>query len=124
MTRIRFLFLLGFGLLVVPLSAAEINVTGKWEITTSTQRGERTSEIELVQSGKQLKVTMEGREGNKVEGSGTVTGNNIAWSVTRETPRGEFTMNYHGTVSGDSMEGEVQFGNMGSGKWTATRKAE
>ena len=67
---------------------------------------------------------MEGREGNKVEGSGTVTGNNIAWSVTRETPRGEFTMNYHGTVSGDSMEGEVQFGNMGSGKWTATRKAE
>lgn len=102
-------------------AAAEVDVTGKWEITTVTPRGDRTSTVEFKQSGEDLVVTMQGRQGGTMTAKGTVRGDRIDWSITRETPRGEFKMDYSGTVSGDQMNGKVQFGEMGSGEWTAKR---
>lgn len=101
--------------------ADDMNVTGKWEITTSSQRGDRTSPIEFVQSGQDLKITMQSRQGGTVEATGKIDGDKIEWSVTQETQRGTFTRTYVGKVSEDHMEGEVEFGSMGSGKWTAKR---
>ena len=100
-------------------AVAEVDVTGKWEITTVTQRGDRTSTVEFKQSGEDLVVTMQGRQGGTMTAKGTVRGDRIEWSITRETPRGEFKMDYSGTVSGDQMKGKVQFGEMGSGEWRA-----
>ena len=34
-----------------------------------------------------------------------MSGNEITFSVTRETSRGTFTLNYKATVDGDSMKG-------------------
>jgi hypothetical protein len=124
MTRMSILFAMVFCFVAAPLMAADTNVTGKWEITTSSPRGERTSSIEFIQSGQELKVVTEGRDGGKVEGTGTITGDKIAWSITRETQRGTFMMTYHGTVAETSMEGDVEFGTMGSGKWTATKQGQ
>ena len=124
MTKMSVLFAMVFCFVAAPLTAADTDVTGKWEITTSSQRGDRTSSIEFVQTGQKLKVIMEGRDGARMEASGTVTGNKIAWSVTRETQRGTFTMTYHGTVAETSMEGDVEFGTMGSGKWTAAKQGQ
>jgi hypothetical protein len=102
-------------------AVAEVDVTGKWEITTVTPRGDRTNTVEFKQSGEDLVVTMQGRQGGTMTAKGTVRGDRIDWSITRETPRGEFKMDYSGTVSGDQMKGKVQFGQMGSGEWTAKR---
>jgi len=109
-------------LITIFLSAQEVNVTGDWELTMETPRGEITRAIHFEQEGENLIVTMEGREGEEVTGEGTVKGNEIEWTVTRSTPRGEFTMTYTGTVEEDTMSGEVQMGDRGSIEWTATKK--
>ncbi len=108
-------------LLAVSLSAQEVNVTGDWEMTTTTPRGERTRDVHFEQEGEKLTVTMQGRRG-EVKGEGTLKGNEIEWTITRSTPRGEFTMIYTGKIEGDTMSGEVQMGDFGSGEWKATKK--
>ena len=107
-----FIFALGLAAMVLA------NVSGKWEITTRSPRGERTRTIEIKQDGENI---MEGRNGETMEAEGTIKGDQIEWSITRETPRGEFTMTYTGTVEGDSMSGEMEVGDFGSREWTATK---
>jgi hypothetical protein len=108
-------------LLAVSLSAQEVNVTGDWEMTTTTPRGERTQDVNFKQEGEKLTVTMQGR-GGEVTAEGTVKGNEIEWTITRSTPRGEFTMTYTGKIEGDTMSGEVQIADFGSGEWKAKKK--
>jgi hypothetical protein len=108
-------------LLAVSLSAQEVNVTGDWEITITSPRGERTQDIHFEQEGEKLTVTMQGRRG-EVTAEGTVKGSEIEWSITRSTPRGEFTMTYTGKIEGDTMSGEVKIGGRGPFEWKAKKK--
>ena len=110
-----------FMLAAVNVFAAKVNVTGKWEITLQSPRGERTQTVEMVQKGEELTVKMTTRRGNVMEAKGTVKEDKIEWSIIRETPRGEFTITYKGTVAGDTMKGEAEFGGRGSMTWTAKR---
>jgi hypothetical protein len=112
-----------FSLLLVPvlLSAQDVNVTGDWEMTTQSPRGERTSDVHFEQDGEKLTVTMQLR-GEEATAEGMVKGNKIEWSITRNTQRGEFTISYSGTIDGDSMSGEAQMGDFGTMEWTAKKK--
>ena len=112
-----------FTLLLIPVmsSAQDVNVTGDWEMTTQSPRGERTSDIHFEQDGEKLTVTMQ-MMGQEVTAEGTVKGNKIEWSVTRSTQRGDMTISYSGTVEGDTMSGEAQMGNFGAMEWTAKKK--
>lgn len=116
------LTMLTFVLIPILLTAQDVNVTGDWEMTVKSPRGERTRNIHFEQDGEKLTVTMEGRGGEKITGEGTIKENKIEWSITRSTPRGEFTITYTGTVEGDTMSGEAQMGDFGSMEWTAKRK--
>lgn len=111
-------------LLVLPagLFAAGADVSGSWDMTTQSPRGERTSTITIAQDGEKITVTMPGRQGGEMTGEGTLKGNAIQWTITRETPRGEFTITYEGTVTGDTMSGTAAMGDRGAMEWTATRK--
>ncbi|MFB0566306.1 MAG: hypothetical protein ACETWK_11610 [Candidatus Aminicenantaceae bacterium] len=108
-------------LLTLFLSAQEVDVTGDWELTVESPRGEMTRNVKFIQEGENLKVTMESPRGGEATGEGTLKGNEIEWTITRSTPRGEMTMTYTGKVEGDTMSGEVQFGDFGSFEWKATR---
>jgi len=109
-------------LLVASMSAEEVNVTGDWEMTFTTPRGdEMTRDIHFEQEGEKLTVTMQGRRG-EVTAEGTVKGSEIEWTITRSTPRGEFTMTYTGKIEGDTMSGEVQMADFGSSEWKAKKK--
>ena len=109
-------------LMSVSLIAQEVNVSGDWELTMETPRGEMTRDVHFEQEGENLTVTMESPRGSEVTGKGTIKGNDIEWTVTRSTPRREFTMSYSGKVEGDTMSGEVQMGNFGTFEWKAKRK--
>lgn len=113
-----------FSLLLIPilLTAQDVNVTGDWEMTTQSPRGERTQDIHIDQEGQKIVVTMQGRGGEEMKAEGTVQGNKVEWSVTRSTQRGEFTISYKGTIEGDTMSGEAQMGDFGSMEWTAKKK--
>lgn len=110
-------------LILIPalLNAQNVNVTGIWEMTTQSPRGERTSDVRFEQDGEKLTVTMQ-IMGEEATAEGTVKGNKIEWSVTRNTPRGEFTLSYSGTVEGDTMSGEAQIGDFGTMEWSAKKK--
>lgn len=111
----------------VLLCGQDVNVSGDWEMTSETPRGERTQTIHIEQEGEKLTVTMPGgfrggQEGGEITAEGTIEGNKIEWSFTRDTPRGEFTVKYTGTVEGDTMTGVVEREQSGTSPWTAKRK--
>ncbi len=113
---------MAFVMLTLGLSLQNADVSGDWELTMQTQRGEFTQNIHFEQEGEKLIVTMEGRGGGEFTGEGTIKGNDIEWTITRSTPKGEFTSTYQGVVEGDSMSGTVEMGQFGSIEWTAERK--
>jgi hypothetical protein len=105
------------------VSAADVDVTGDWEMTMESPRGgEITRALHFEQDGEKITVTMEGRQGDEITGEGTIKGNEIEWTISRSTPRGGMTMAYKGTVDGDSMSGTVEMGDFGSFDWRAKRK--
>ncbi len=118
------LFILIFACLVITLNAQEVNVTGDWELTIETPRGEMTWKVHFSQEGEDLTVTMKGPRGGEITGEGTVKENKLEWSVTRSTPRGEMTTTYKGTVEGEKMTGEAQFGPGRIVEWTAVKKGD
>ncbi|HET9177052.1 MAG TPA: hypothetical protein VFQ24_01705 [Terriglobia bacterium] len=80
------------------------SVAGAWTLTMTGQRGTSEQTLKLEQNGNTVTGTITGRRGDSPV-KGSVTGNELTFSVTRETPRGTFTMNYKATVDGDSMKG-------------------
>ncbi|HUL77522.1 MAG TPA: hypothetical protein VL691_09690 [Vicinamibacteria bacterium] len=107
--------------LALPATADDVNVSGKWKMTSKSPRGERVSEITLDQKGEKLVVTSKDREGNDVKSDGTVKGADIAWTTKRTGPMGEMVISYKGKVDGKAMSGTVEFGQMGSGEWKAEK---
>lgn len=104
------------------IQAQGTDVSGEWDFTMKTPRGERTSIIKFAQEGEKITVTMQGFRGGEVTGEGTIKGNEIEWAVTRSTPQGEFTVTYKGTVEADTMSGTAEMGQMGTAEWTAKKK--
>ena len=94
-------------------------VTGSWEMSAETPRGTMTQTLTLQQDGSTLKGTLKGQRG-EAPVTGSVTGNKISFTVTRDTPNGSFTIEYSGTVEGDSMTGTAHSERF-DGKWTAKR---
>ncbi len=104
--------------------AEEVNVSGAWKMTLQTPRGERESEVTFLQEGEKLTVTSKDREGNDVKSEGTVKGRDIAWTMKRQTPRGEFVITYTGKVEAQTMKGTASFGAQAdgpAGDWKAEK---
>ncbi len=105
--------------LVLPAVAAE-GVSGKWKVTAKSQRGERTYDVTMEQTGDKIVVTQKDRQGNDLKSEGTVKGNEISWTTKRQTPNGEFTVTYKGKVEGKTMSGTSET-PMGTGEWKAEK---
>ncbi len=102
--------------------AQEVNVSGEWDFTMQTPRGEMTQTAKFVQEGEKITVTMVSPRGEST-GQGTIKGNAIEWSITRTTPQGnEMTITYKGTVEGTTMSGTAEMGSFGTMEWKATKK--
>ena len=94
-------------------------VAGTWEMTFAGPMGTRTQTLNIQQDGSTIKGTITGRRGESpLEGS--VTGNKISFTVKRDTPNGTFTIEYTGTVEGDSIKGKSHSERF-DGEWTAKR---
>lgn len=123
MKKKLFILLALIAVLSFTLSGLIADVSGEWEITSSTPRGdERTRTMTIEQDGEKITVTMEGFRGDEMIGEGTIQGEDIEWTVTMDTPRGEFSITYKGTVSGDTMSGQAELGDFGSVEWSAKKK--
>jgi hypothetical protein len=86
----------------------------------STPMGERNATLTLKNSGGTLTGT-QGADGNSTEiFDGTADGYDVAWKVSITNPM-PLTLAFSGTVSGDSISGEMGIGPMGSFPFTGTR---
>lgn len=103
--------------------AQDAKVAGTWDLSSPGRDGSvRTQTLTLQQDGNKLTGTVKGARGGDAPVTGSVTGNNIAFTVTRSTPNGDFKIDYTGTVDGDSMKGT--FTVMGNTvNWTAKKSA-
>lgn len=116
---------LSFGILLVAslsLVGLAADISGTWEITYQAPEGEMALEMSIEQDGENIKVTMEGMQGEEMVGEGTFKDNKAEWSVTISTPNGDFTINYTGTLEDDILSGEAEMGDYGSMEWTAKKK--
>lgn len=121
----RNILILFAALLLMVGSALAQDVAGEWEMTTAGGRGGGQAQtFTIEQDGEKITVTMAGRMG-EMTGEGTIKDNKIEWTFTMETPRGDRTMAYTGTVDGDSMSGQSKMGmgeNVREGEWAAKKK--
>jgi hypothetical protein len=106
---------------LIALPAVAENVNGKWKLTSKSPRGERVSEIALVQDGEKLTVSGKDRDGNDYKSEGSVKGAEITWTTKRQGPNGELVIVYRGKIEGKVMTGSTEFGQMGSGEWKAEK---
>jgi hypothetical protein len=59
--------------------------------------------------------------GRKLEGEGTIKGDETTWTFSRDIPQGEFTISFTGTVVGDTMSGTADVAGRRTIDWTAKR---
>jgi len=115
---------LGCGILLIwggtAIAADEpAKVAGTWEMTVQGRRGTRTQTLTIQQDGSSIKGTVKGERGEApLEGS--VAGSKINFTIKRETPNGSFTIEYTGTVDGDSIKG-TSHSERFDGEWSAKR---
>ena len=97
---------LGLGLFIGSVAMAQdaANVAGTWNLSMTSQRGTFEQTLKLEQKGDAVTGTLSGRRGDSPV-KGSVKGDTLTFSVTRETPNGTRTMDYKATVTGDSMKG-------------------
>jgi hypothetical protein len=91
-------------------------------VTNQGRNGVVMNTLTLTVDGGTLKGSMKAENGMETPlDSGSVTGNNITFTVTRQGRNGEVKVEYKGTVDGDSMKGTFQAGQ-NSVDWTAKRQ--
>ena len=93
---------------------------GNWSLVVSTPMGERQATLSVKTDGGTLKGSQTA-EGNSAEiFDGTVNGNAVAWKVAITDPM-PMTLEFTGTVNGDTIGGSVRLGAFGTSSFSGTR---
>ena len=80
-----------------------------------------TTTVKFVREGDKLKVSMTGPRGRETTGEGSITGDEIEWSIVRDTGSGQLTVVYKGTVQGGTMSGQADIADGRSAPWKAVK---
>ena len=115
---------LACGLLLVlggSLMAADepAKVAGTWNMTIQGRQRTFDVTLTLTQDGSTIKGSTKGERGESPL-EGTVNGNKITFTVTRETDNGTFKIEYTGTLEGDTLKG-TSHSERFDGEWSAKR---
>jgi hypothetical protein len=96
-------------------------VDGTWKLTVSTPIGEQNSTLVIASSGAMLTGTQSAGhgEGRPID-EGEVHGNAISWKTTITKPM-TMTLQFSGTVEGDTLSGSVKLGMFGSANFSGVR---
>lgn len=125
MKKIVFSFAAAFGLALIFAAgaSAQRSVAGEWDATMNTPGGPRPFKLDIKVDGEKLSGTAIRTNGN-VPISGTVKGDDIAFSYTISYNGHDLTLSFTGKVSGDKITGIVSFAGQAEDEWGANRSAE
>ncbi len=99
---------------VVPAAPVATNIAGVWTITTDTPQGASDSKMTVMQTGKDIKGTLESPMGS-VDYTGTVVGKDVKFGFNFSAQGTDLHIDYIGTVDGPTMSGRAVFGSFGEG---------
>jgi len=120
----RSLFLLLGALLaagsLAEVSAQAVDVTGAWLLTVESPNGTGEREVTFVQDGDNLSGQISSSQASGLL-IGSVDGSDVTFVATVQMQTGSFDITYRATVTGDEMEGTVDFGSYGGGTFTGRR---
>ena len=108
--------------LVVPVLvlAQAADVTGTWNVTVSTEQGDRPAVLTISRSGATLAATIAGPQG-EMPADVSLKGNDIMVSFRMQTQNGPRDVTMSGKVDGNAMQGSVDISGMGAATWNARR---
>jgi hypothetical protein len=102
--------------------APALSVAGTWNLQIQTDQGTGTPSFTFIQDGEKLTGQYKGMFG-EAPVTGTLKGGEIKFSIKVSGQGQEFVIAYSGTVSGDTMQGTVKFGDQGEGRFTGKKQA-
>jgi hypothetical protein len=97
-----------------------MSVDGTYNIEINTPIGKQQGKLTLKEEGDKLTGRVEASLGEK-NFTGTVNGNNIAWSMEFSSPMGKMKLDFKGTISGKVISGEVKAGSFGTSTFSGSK---
>jgi imidazolonepropionase-like amidohydrolase len=97
-----------------------VNVSGKWEVTTEGGMGMKYT-LELTQEEATLSGKRITQYGQDEFTDGTVTGNQISFTISISAMGRMVDIYVSGVVEGDTINGTISFGAMGTAEFTGKR---
>lgn len=90
-----------------------MSIDGSWKIIVNSPMGKQESTLELKADGATLLGTQSAQGGTSDIKDGKVDGDKVTWSNAITTPF-PMTLEFTGTVAGDTLNGSVKAGAFGS----------
>jgi hypothetical protein len=98
------------------------DISGTWTAQVETDAGSGTPTFVFKQTGEELSGTYSGQLG-EAKLTGTVKADKAVWSFEVSPGGDAIKVTYTGTLDGDAkMKGTIDFGSLGKGTFTATKK--
>jgi hypothetical protein len=97
-----------------------MSADGTWSITIDTPMGQREAKLELSTAGGELTGTQSADGNTGAITDGNVSGDEVAWKIDITDPMA-MTLEFAGTVAGDSISGNVRAGAFGSFPYSGHR---
>ena len=107
-------------LFATSVAAQQSSLTGEWVFTVESPNGTGTRQVTLVQEGDSLSGTI---ASSRAAGDivGWIEGDNVTIRTELMMESGPFTVFYTATRSGETLTGDVDFGDYGIGTFVGRR---
>ena len=111
-----------FAALLVAPAAAQVNVTGDWDMTIESPQGTNTVKVTLTQDGEKVSGLFKSEMG-ELPFTGTLVGVDLKFGFAIPIQGQSLDIVVTGKVDGQTLAGKMQFGGFGEGDWSAKRAA-
>ena len=101
-------------------AAQEVDLTGDWVLTVESPNGTGTRDVTFLQEGDELTGDIASTQAAGPL-TGKVDGNKVTFIAIVMMDSGPFEITYAGTITGNEIEGTVEFGSYGGGTFTGRR---
>jgi hypothetical protein len=98
-----------------------MSIDGTYSLEMNTPMGTRTATLIMKTEGGSLSGTFSDEQGENTLKDGSITGEEFTFMVEVNTPMGQISLNFNGSVSNNSISGQVQTGQFGSFPYKGTR---
>jgi hypothetical protein len=94
---------------------------GDWKFELDTPMGHQSLPAKLTQNGQKVTGTAASPLGAEGPVSGTCKANVLTLAQKLQSPMGEIQLDWTGTVTGNTISGNVKFGDIGNGAFTGSK---